>query len=81
MTYEAVHSDRCEWRDCLVLFAVALCLRAAFAWLMMPWNNWHGDEAEYLRVYMGKLRQKIEGDPLNPEYLLTERGIGYQFKG
>jgi len=30
---------------------------------------------------MGKLRQKIEVDPLKPEYLLTERGIGYRFAG
>jgi two-component system KDP operon response regulator KdpE len=45
------------------------------------WGPEYGGEAEYLRVYMGKLRQKIEIDPLKPEYLLTERGIGYRFAG
>lgn len=49
--------------------------------LQNVWGPEYGEEAEYLRVYMGKLRQKIENDPLKPEYLLTERGIGYRFKG
>ena len=49
--------------------------------LQNVWGPEYGNEAEYLRVYMGKLRQKIETDPLKPEYLLTERGIGYHFKG
>ena len=49
--------------------------------LQNVWGPEYGEEAEYLRVYMGKLRQKIEKDPLKPEYILTERGIGYRFKG
>ena len=49
--------------------------------LQNVWGPEYGEEAEYLRVYMGKLRQKIEVAPLKPEYLLTERGIGYRFKG
>jgi len=43
------------------------------------WGQEYGSEAEYLRVYIGRLRQKIERDPANPKYLLTERGIGYSF--
>ncbi len=49
--------------------------------LQNVWGPEYGEEAEYLRVYMGKLRQKIEENPLSPAYLLTERGIGYQFAG
>ncbi len=49
--------------------------------LQNVWGPEYGEEAEYLRVYMGKLRHKIEKDPLSPEYLFTERGIGYCFKG
>src|SRR6266498_5977646 len=43
------------------------------------WGHEYGNEVEYLRVYMGHLRQKVEADPLKPKYLLTERGIGYRF--
>lgn len=43
------------------------------------WGPEYGREAEYLRVYVGRLRQKIEKDPSDPEYLYTERGIGYSF--
>lgn len=47
--------------------------------LQAVWGAEYGDEAEYLRVYIRRLRQKIEDDPLNPCYLLTEHGIGYRF--
>ena len=45
------------------------------------WGTNYGQEAEYLRVYVGKLRKKIETDPEHPEYLQTEHGIGYRFQG
>ena len=45
------------------------------------WGPEYGEEAEYLRVYIGRLRQKIEVDPMQPKYLYTERGIGYRFDG
>lgn len=48
--------------------------------LQHVWGTEYGDEAEYLRVYIGKLRQKIEADPLKPQYLHTEHGIGYRFE-
>ncbi len=48
--------------------------------LQHVWGPEYGNETEYLRVYIGKLRQKIEADPLNPRHLLTERGIGYRFE-
>ena len=48
--------------------------------LQHVWGKEYGDEAEYLRVYMGKLRQKIEQDPLHPEHIRTEHGIGYRFE-
>jgi two-component system KDP operon response regulator KdpE len=44
------------------------------------WGPEYGREAEYLRVYIGRLRQKIEKNPSDPEYLFTERGIGYSFE-
>jgi len=48
--------------------------------LQQVWGTEYGEEAEYLRVYMGKLRQKIEADPLKPQFLHTEHGIGYRFE-
>ena len=43
------------------------------------WGSEYGGEAEYLRVYIGRLRRKVEEDPSNPIYLQTEYGIGYRF--
>ena len=37
-------------------------------------------DAQYLRVYIRQLRQKIEADPERPQYVLTETGIGYRLK-
>ncbi len=47
--------------------------------LQNVWGHEYGHEVEYLRVYMGHLRQKVELNPLEPKYILTERGIGYCF--
>ncbi len=47
--------------------------------LQNVWGPEYGHEVEYLRVYMGHLRQKVEEDPLKPKYIQTERGIGYRF--
>src|SRR6266540_2236738 len=37
------------------------------------------DEPHYVRLYINYLRQKLEKDPANPKYILTERGVGYRF--
>jgi two-component system, OmpR family, KDP operon response regulator KdpE len=42
------------------------------------WGPSHVEHAHYLRVYMGQLRRKIERDPAQPRYLLTEPGVGYR---
>jgi two-component system KDP operon response regulator KdpE len=47
--------------------------------LQRIWGPEYGGEAEYLRVYINRLRQKLEPDPANPRYLLTEPGVGYRF--
>ncbi len=43
------------------------------------WGEEYGNEAEYLRVYVGRLRRKIEPDPAAPQYFFTEHGLGYRF--
>jgi two-component system KDP operon response regulator KdpE len=47
--------------------------------LQRVWGDAYGDEPEYLRVYMGRLRRKLEADPASPRHLLTEPGVGYRF--
>ena len=47
--------------------------------LQHVWGEQYSDEAEYLRVYVGRLRRKLEDDPGNPRHLLTEPGVGYRF--
>lgn len=47
--------------------------------LAKVWGYEYRDETHYLRLYINYLRQKLEEDPSNPEYILTERGVGYRF--
>lgn len=44
------------------------------------WGNNAGDAQQYLRVYVGQLRRKIEPDPLRPVYIRTEPAVGYRFE-
>jgi two-component system KDP operon response regulator KdpE len=48
--------------------------------LSKVWGPEYRDEDHYVRLYVTYLRQKIERDPKNPEYILSERGLGYRFK-
>jgi two-component system KDP operon response regulator KdpE len=47
--------------------------------LAKVWGYEYRDETHYLRLYINYLRQKLEKDPSNPKYILTERGVGYRF--
>jgi len=47
--------------------------------LAKVWGYEYRDETHYLRLYINYLRKKIEEDPANPRYILTERGVGYRF--
>jgi len=42
------------------------------------WGPSNLDNGHYLRIYMGHLRQKLEADPAQPQYLLTETAVGYR---
>lgn len=43
------------------------------------WGSEYRTETHYLKVYVGRLRDKLERDPANPRLILTVRGIGYRF--
>jgi two-component system KDP operon response regulator KdpE len=47
--------------------------------LAKVWGYEYRDETHYLRLYINYLRKKIEEDPADPKYILTERGVGYRF--
>jgi len=48
--------------------------------LRKVWGPEYGEEKEYLRVFIGRLRKELEPDLENPEYIITIPGVGYQFK-
>ena len=47
--------------------------------LAKVWGYEYRDEPHYVRLYINYLRKKLEEDPSNPKYILTERGVGYRF--
>jgi two-component system KDP operon response regulator KdpE len=47
--------------------------------LSKVWGHEYRDESHLVRLYITYLRKKIEVDPANPQYILTERGLGYRF--
>ena len=44
------------------------------------WGREYTDEISYLKSYISRLRNKLEGDPHQPEHILTEYGVGYWFR-
>lgn len=44
------------------------------------WGDLSTEQPEYLRVFVGQLRKKIEKNPADPKYLLTDRWVGYRFE-
>ncbi len=49
--------------------------------LKAVWGPSHSESSQYLRVYMGHLRQKLEVDPALPQHIVTETGVGYRLIG
>jgi two-component system KDP operon response regulator KdpE len=48
--------------------------------LRSVWGPEYGEEADYLRVYVRQLRRKVEKEPSDPRYIITEPGVGYVFQ-
>lgn len=76
---EPVHLTPTEWRlvDTLVRRSGQLVRQQEL--LHQVWGPGYARETNYLRVYLGQLRRKLEDDPSRPRHFLTEPGVGYRF--
>ena len=75
---KAIHLTRNEFRLLATLAKNAGRVMTHRQLLHEVWGPGTGDQSQYLRVYMTQLRHKIEADPGQPKYLLTEIGVGYR---
>ena len=74
-----VHLTPIEYRLLCVLLANSGKVMTQRHLLREVWGPASIDQAHYLRVYVGHLRQKLEDDPTQPNHFLTETGVGYRF--
>jgi two-component system KDP operon response regulator KdpE len=75
---QLVHLTPTEFRLLSVLVANAGRVVTSPQLLREVWGPSHSESGHYLRIYMGHLRQKLEQDPAQPAYLLTETAVGYR---
>jgi two-component system KDP operon response regulator KdpE len=76
---EEVHLTPKEYELLLYLIRHAGKVLTHRVLLGAVWGGDYTEQTEYLRVFIGQLRKKIEPDPANPHYILTEPWIGYRF--
>ncbi|SFF54843.1 two-component system, OmpR family, KDP operon response regulator KdpE [Duganella sp. CF458] len=77
---EHVHLTPTEYRLLSVLVANAGRVMTAPQLLRAVWGPAQSDNSHYLRIYMGHLRHKLEDEPAQPQYLLTETAVGYRLQ-
>jgi two-component system KDP operon response regulator KdpE len=75
-----VHLTPTEWHVLEVLVRNAGKLVTQRQLLRDVWGPQYETETNYLRLYLAQLRRKLEPDPSQPRYLLTEPGVGYRFR-
>jgi len=76
---ETLHLTPTEYRLLLLLTARPDRVLTHRFLLQELWGPSHAQDVHYLRVHMGNLRKKIEAQPSQPRWLLTESGVGYRF--
>ena len=76
---QPMHLTQIEYRLLVTLLAHRGKVLTHRELLREVWGPSHVESSHYLRIYMGHLRQKLEADPAQPVYLLTEIGVGYRF--
>lgn len=77
---EAIHLSQIEYRLLAFLAANPGRVLTHRHLLSQVWGGQAVENPQYLRVYVGHLRQKIEGNPAQPRHILTEIGVGYRFQ-
>ncbi len=77
---EPVHLTQTEFRLLALLARFEGRVLTHHFLLREIWGVGHQEETQYLRVYIGQLRKKLEADPEQPRHILTESGIGYRFQ-
>ena len=75
---QLVHMTPTEFRLLSVLVKNAGRVVTNPQLLREVWGPSNSENGHYLRIYMGHLRQKLEADPAQPQYLLTETAVGYR---
>jgi two-component system KDP operon response regulator KdpE len=73
-----VHLTPIEYRLLTTLIRQAGRVLTHRELLRTVWGPSHTQSSQYLRVYMGHLRHKLEADPALPQFILTETGVGYR---
>ncbi len=73
-----VHLTPIEYRLLTLLIANAGKVMTHRQILREVWGPSHAEHGHYVRVYMGHLRQKLEDDPAQPKYIVTETAVGYR---
>ena len=77
---EDIHLTRTEWAVLDVLLRNPGKLVSQRQLLAQVWGPGYRDETNYLRIYLARLRRKLEVDHSRPRHLLTEPGMGYRFQ-
>lgn len=75
---ELVHLTKLELRLLLVMLSEPEKVLTQRYIVQKVWGSEYIEHPHYLRIYMGRLRNKIEDNPSNPSILLTESGVGYR---
>ena len=75
---QPVHLTRHEWAVLCALARQFGGVVSSRELLQEAWGPEYGNESDYIRTYIHRLRSKLESDPQHPCYIILERGLGYR---
>ena len=77
---ETVHMTKLEYRLLTVMLENAGKVMTQRQLMKAVWGPGYADRTHYIRVYIARLREKFEQDPSDPQWFITETGVGYRFR-